>query len=240
MILFMTQPTYLPWIGIFKAIDYADTFVFYDDVQFERHSWQNRNRVLNPDKREPVLLSVPLRKHPRNTAIREIELADPDFYVEHLNKLQEWYSGAPFFSSTMALLSGLYGKGHRRLVDLNAGFTMGLAAHMGLTASFRFASEFGIRGDKYSRPLAFAKALGSSVYLTQAGTKPYTPIAAFAGEGIELVFLDFVHPAYSQPAKPFTPYLSIVDMLMNIGPEASLRVIRSIRLNPQERANHES
>jgi hypothetical protein len=59
-LLFITQPTYLPWVGIFKAISLSETYVFYDDQQFVRHSWHNRNRTLDPVKREPAFLTVPV------------------------------------------------------------------------------------------------------------------------------------------------------------------------------------
>ena len=233
-VLFITQPTYLPWIGIFKAISLADTYIFYDDTQFERHSWQNRNRVLDPARGQPAMLTVPLARHHRDTAIRDIGIADPDFYQDHVRKLRAWYSQAPFLQPTLDVLQGVYSSRHVRLVDLTAGLTMALARYLGLHTSFQFAHDFAIQGDKYSRPLAFARSLGGSVYLTQAGTRDYTDISAFAACGVKVVFLQFPHPAYEQRRKPFTPYLSIVDMLMNIGPRESSAVIEGIQLDSDE------
>jgi len=231
---FITQPTYLPWIGIFKAIDVADTFVFYDDVQFERKSWQNRNRVQDPLKSEPAYLTVPVAKHHRETAIREIQIADLEFYQSHLRKLASWYAASPFYESTLLALQDVYSRRHTHLADLTSDLTMALANHIGLKADFRFAHDFNICGDKHTRPLAFARTLGSTVYLTQAGTRDYTDIASFRVQGIEVIFLEFAHPVYRQPREPFTPYLSVVDMLMNIGPQESLAVIKSIKLEAED------
>ena len=227
---FITQPTYLPWIGIFKAIDLADTFVFYDDVQFERKSWQNRNRVLDPLRSEPAYLTVPIAKHHRDTAIREIRIANPEFYQSHLRKLASWYAAAPFYESTLSVLRGVYAKHHTHLVGLTSELTMALASYIGLNADFKFAHDFNLSGDKHSRPLSFARTLGSTVYLTQVGTRDYTDVAAFLAYGIKVVFLEFSHPVYRQPRAPFTPYLSMVDMLMNIGPQESLAAVKSIKL----------
>lgn len=234
MTLFITQPTYLPWVGIFKAIDYADTFLFYDDVQFERHSWQNRNRFRGSGAAEPVHLTVPLTKHHRETLIRDIVIANPRFYEEHIRKLRSWYSRAPFLAPTLAVLQGIYSKGHSSLAGLTSGLTMAIAEYIGITCTFRFARDFDIPGDKHTRPLALARALDSTMYLTQAGTRSYTDVPAFEAAGIKVVFLEFPHPVYRQPCAPFTPYLSIVDMLINIGPQESLAVIRSIEFSGEE------
>jgi hypothetical protein len=231
---FITQPTYLPWIGIFKAIDYVDTFVFYDDVQFEKQRWQNRNRFLDPVRREPVSLTVPVSKFQVSTPIHDIKIADAEFCRKHLRKLAAWYARAPFLDSTLTVVETVYRKGHVRLADLTSELTIALAEHIGITATFRYSHDFGISGDKYSRPLAFARGLGSTVYLTQAGTRSYTDVAAFRAHGINVVFLDFHHPVYRQLREPFTPYLSIVDMLMNIGPEEAAAIIKGIKLDAEE------
>jgi hypothetical protein len=232
-VLFITQPTYLPWVGIFKAIDLTDTYVFYDDTQFERHSWHNRNRVLDPVRRVPAMLTVSVAKHSRETAIRDMRIADPEFYQDHVSKLRAWYSRAPFLKPTLDVLQEVFSRRYVHLVDLTSGLTMMLASYLGLSTSFRFSHDSNIQGDKYTRPLAFARSLGSPVYLSQVGARDYTDISAFAACGIKVVFLQFQHPEYRQLCKPFTPYLSIVDMLMNIGPQESAAVIKGIQLEPE-------
>jgi hypothetical protein len=229
--LFITQPTYLPWMGIFKAISLSKTYVFYDDQQFVRHSWHNRNRALDPVKREPAFLTVPVAKHHRDTLIRDMLIADPDFYRDHVSKLRAWYARAPFLEPTLEVLLEVYLERKTKLVDLTCGLTMALARYIGFSTSFKFASEFTIPGDKYTRPLGFARSLGCSVYLTQVGTEEYTDIDAFAASGIRVEFLQFPHPEYRQLCQPFVPHLSIVDMLMNIGPEQSAALIEGVELD---------
>jgi hypothetical protein len=232
--LFITQPTYLPWIGIFKAISLSDTYVFYDDTQFEKQSWHNRNRVLDPARRQALMLTVPVSKHPTDTAIRDIRIADASFYNDHVRKLRAWYGRAPFLEPTLEVLQEVYSRRNTGLADLTSGLTIALARYLGFHTVFKFSSDFAIPGDKYTRPLAFARSLGCTVYLTQAGTKDYTNIAAFSACGIRVVFLQFQHPEYRQLSKPFVPYLSIVDMLMNIGPEESAATIEGIELDSGE------
>jgi hypothetical protein len=171
---------------------------------------------------------------PFDTPICDIKIADPEFGKGHLQKLAAWYARAPFLAPTLSVLQAVYFKGHVRLPDLTSELTIALAHYIGLKATFGFAHDFNIQGDKRTRPLSFARALGSTVYLTQAGTREYTDVPAFQAHSIKVVFLDFSHPVYKQPRAPFTPYLSVVDMLMNIGPEESAAVIRSIRLDGEE------
>jgi len=231
---FITQPTYLPWIGIFKAAQLVDTFILYDDVQFEKQSWQNRNRFLDSSRNLPVTLSVPVRKHNCETAIRDIEIAVPDFYEDHVRKLRAWYRRAPFLEPTLDVLLEVYTKRYARLAELTSALTMALARYLGIHSAFLFSHEFDIQGSKHTRPLAFARHLGNSMYLTQAGTRGYTDVEAFAAQGIKVIFLEFTHPVYQQMSAPFTPHLSIVDMLMNIGPQESSKVIENIQLNSAE------
>jgi hypothetical protein len=232
--LFITQPTYLPWIGIFKAISLSETYVFYDDQQFVRHSWHNRNRALDPVKGEPAFLTVPVAKHRRETLIRDMTIADPDFYLDHVRKLNAWYARAPFRGPTLEVLHEVYSKRGTKLADLTSALTIALADYLGFRTNFKFAGDFTIPGDKYTRPLAFARNLGCARYLTQVGTQDYTDIDAFAACGISVSFLQFPHPEYRQLSKPFVPYLSIVDMLMNIGPEESAAMIEGIELESRE------
>jgi|SRR5579871_70482 len=239
MMTFITQPTYLPWIGIFKAIELARTFVFYDDVQFERKSWQNRNRVLDPARREPALLTVPVAHHPRETAIRGIQIADRNFYQAHLRKLESCYRRAPCYAATTEVLREVYSARSELLSDLTCRMTMALASYIGLSTDFKFAHDFDIAGDRYTRPLAFARALGSTAYLTQGGTRGYTDVEAYRAHGIRVIFLEFRHPEYRQASEPFTPYLSIVDALMNIGPQETASLIRAIRLEEKASGRQE-
>ena len=149
---FITQPTYLPWIGIFRAIQLADIFIFYDDVQFERHSWQNRNHFLDPFMHKPAMLTVPLSKYHRDTVIRDIKIAAPDFYEDHICKLRAWYSRAPFLEPTLDVLREVYAKRFARLVELSSELTMALARYLGLRTRFGFAHDFDIRFRHQQRP----------------------------------------------------------------------------------------
>jgi hypothetical protein len=118
------QPTYLPYLGYFHLIAEADVFVFLDDVQFARRSWQQRNRILGHDGE--VMLSVPVQKTDREAEIREIEIADAEPWRDkHLASVRHAYARRPHFADGMAFLEAEFGRSTTRLCDLNCGIIEG-------------------------------------------------------------------------------------------------------------------
>ena len=227
---FITQPTYLPWIGIFKAIEYCDNFVFYDDVQFERKSWQNRNRILNKSKGDFLYLTVPVSKQPQKTKIKDIKIANHIFYKDHLKKIKNNYSDTEFLRNVIFLLESIYSKNYIFLADLTTDLIKEISGYIGIKSNFYHSHNFGITGDIQTRPLKFAQELKTTEYLTQTGTKEYTNIENYNKCKIEVTFLDFGHPVYRQQRQLFTPFLSIIDLLINVGPNETREIIRNIKL----------
>lgn len=227
---FITQPTYLPWIGIFKAIEYCDNFVFYDDVQFERKSWQNRNRILNKSNGDFLSLTIPVSKQPQKTKIKDIRIANSNFYEDHIKKIKNNYSSTQFLKEVISLLESMYSKKYILLVDLTTELIKGISSYIGIKSNFYYSHNFKITGDLYCRPLKFAQELKTTEYLTQVGTKEYTNVKNYNKCKIEVTFLDFEHPVYRQQRLPFTPLLSIIDLLINVGPDETRRIIKNIKL----------
>lgn len=233
MITFITQPTYLPWIGIFKAIDYCDNFVFYDDVQFEKDSWQSRNKILNKSEKKTMYLIVPTKKNTLKTNINEIEIANPKFYIDHIKKIRTNYKKNDYKENVIMLLEKIYGQNHKLLYNLNASLIIELANYIGLKTNFLYSHDLlHIEGDKNERLVQINKLLQSTTYLAQCGTKKYIETEQFRDKNIEIVFLNFNHPIYEQGLGAFIPYLSIIDMLISIGPEKTREIIKNIELKP--------
>src|SRR5262249_32638677 len=125
------QPTYLPYLGYFHLIAASDVFVFLDDVQFARRSWQQRNRIFGAAGE--VMLSVPVQKTDRDAAISEIELSDAEPWREkHLGSVRHAYAKRPFFAEGMAFLEAEFARPATKLADLNCGLIEAAAARLGL------------------------------------------------------------------------------------------------------------
>lgn len=219
------QPTYLPWIGYFALIDLADVFVFLDDVQFDRRSWQQRNKIKGPNGE--ILLTVPVRKAPRDTPINEIEVNyEQDFPANHLANLKHNYRPASHFDRYWSVLSSDLRAAPVRLVDLNVQLIASLADEIGFTSRFVRSSALFANGYKDGYLASICQELSASEYLSPIGSRAYLEHSSeFADRGIDVRYLEFEHPSYPQLHGAFLSHLSVVDLLMNVG-EGSAELIR--------------
>jgi hypothetical protein len=229
------QPTYLPWIGYFDLIDTADTFVFLDDAQVLKRSWGVRNRILGQNGE--TYLTVPLsgHKHGEGSSFVETRIdVEQQWAKTHLATVRHSYAKAPHFAEVFADLVTLLQAGHATIGALNEEFIRSTARRIGIATPFLKASELkNIEGRKDERLLSICRSIGVGTYLAAPGSAAYIEQegegGAFAGSGVEIGYHHFDHPAYPQRRDEFVSHMSIVDLLMNVGYESALEVIRSGR-----------
>jgi hypothetical protein len=212
------QPTYLPYLGYFDLVNLSDTFVFLDDVQFERRSWQSRNRI-NPVG-GVLMLTVPVKKHSQDTLIRDIEIADDQPWREkHLASIRHAYGGRPHFADGWAFIEGqLTAERGPLLADLTCGLTEAAVRKMGLDTRIVRSGTLGCEGRRSDRLLAICRALGATEYLSTIGSKDYIDQEqVFAQAGLPVRYKTFTPIPFPQGRPEFTPYMSFVDALMNVG-----------------------
>jgi WbqC-like protein family len=211
------QPTYLPYLGYFHLIAASDVFVFLDDVQFARRSWQQRNRIWGAAGE--VMLSVPAQKTDRDASISDIQLSDAEPWREkHLNSIRHTYAKRPFFAEGMAFLEDQFAQPADGLGDLNCGLIQAAAARLGLEREFVRASTLGAPGQRSEHLLAICRAVGATDYLSPMGSHDYMEDdGVFAAAAFPVRFQGFVEIAYPQGREPFTPYMAFIDAVMNLG-----------------------
>ena len=218
------QPSYLPWLGYFDQLYKSDVFVLYDDVQYDKHGWRNRNRI-KTDK-GPLWLTVPVVTRgqglPTNREAR-IDARQP-WARKHLQTLRVNYAKAPAFAEVFDALAPVLSREWVHLVDLNRAALDTLCALLGLDRSIALSSDLDIPGEKTQRLVAICRALGADRYLTGDAAMDYLDEAQFAANGIRVEYHHYRHPVYAQLHGDFVPYLSVVDLLMNHGRE-SLRML---------------
>ena len=221
------QPTYLPWIGYFDMIDQSDCFVFLDSVQFNKRSWQQRNRIKGHDG--VLWLTVPvLSKGRRDQRIDEVVIDQTQAFQEkHIKTITYSYSKAPFFAQYIDELSAILHKSHQFLADLNIELIRWLCAQLGIETEMVRSSSLNVEGKQVELLVNICKALGTDRYLSAAGSKAYIEENnLFVPNGIDLVYHEYRHPEYRQLHGAFVPYLSVLDLLFNEGP-SSLSIIRA-------------
>lgn len=221
MIAGILQPGYLPWLGFFEQLHRSDVFVVYDDVQYDKHSWRNRNRIKTATG--PQWLTVPVSfdfaAHPAVNAVRIDN--GMDWRRKHLLSIRQNYSKAAFFKDYIGLFEAAYAREWDRLLDLDMHFITSLAEALGLNGKrIVRASELGVGGGKVERLIAICENLGADVFYEGAAGRDYLRTADFEPHGIKLEFQDYPHPVYRQCHGEFVPYLSVVDLLFNCGPES--------------------
>ncbi len=214
------QPTYLPWIGYFGLIDTSDIFVFYDDVQFEPRSWQQRNRIRIAGVE--TTLSVPVFQH-RAQTIKDVRICnDRDWRNNHWARISQSYSRAAYFKSYEGEVKKIYEKSWDQLCQLNIYNIKLFCELLGLRKPiFTNSSELSnITGHKTDRLLSVLERINASEFITVPGTRDYLEIAKFRERNIKLYWYEFQHPVYPQVGDNFIPYLSAVDLLFNTGSQA--------------------
>lgn len=229
------QPVYLPWLGYFEQIARTDRFVVYDDVQYTRQDWRNRNRI--PGANGPIWLTVPVRRAPLGTPIREIEIDNRHRWVaKHLGSIEQTYRAAPHFEPCHGVLEDILRRGWTRLADLDLALIRALCAGFGIAPGVVLSSDipsdpgFVGRFDRAAEDPAVARRnmrlveicrqQGAGLFYVGARARDYIDTALFARFGIEVVFQDYRHPVYPQRRPGFQPHMAAIDLLMNTGPDA--------------------
>jgi hypothetical protein len=227
----ISQPTYLPWLGYLDLVDQADAFVFLDTVQFEKRSWQQRNRIKIPGGLS--FLTVPVSVKGRfEQKILDVEIEGRNFVRKHLRSIERRYRRAPFFARYFPELAQILDTCvvGSRLADLNVRLIQWLCGQLGVTTRLLRASEIQQEGCRSELLLNLCRASGADSYLSSLGAADYLleGIPQFSAVGIEVAFQHYDHPRYNQLFPPFWTHASAIDLILNEGGR-SLEILRSGR-----------
>jgi WbqC-like protein len=226
------QPTYLPWIGYFDLMDQVDLFVYLDNVQFSRQSWQQRNRIKTVKGLE--WLTVPVAGH--FAQLQHTPLAGSAFARKHARSIEVNYGRAACFDEFFPGLSRRIAEGAAtgQLVELNVSCIELIAEALGIRTPRVRASTLRAAGTRGERVLEICVELGASGYLSPIGAAEYLlhDRDRFAAAGVSIHFQSYDHPEYRQLFPPFVPFASAIDAILNEGAQTS-RIMRAGRRAPR-------
>lgn len=214
------QSNYLPWKGYFDIIHDVDLFIFYDDVQYTKNDWRNRNRIKTPNG--PLWLTVPVGQS-LDRLTCEVTLDDPRWAAKHHKTLCQYYGRAPHFRRYRAFLDEVYlGRTWATLVELNHFLIKSIAREfLGVSTAFADSRDYPTRGKKLDRLLDLLVQVGAEQYLSGPAARSYIVAEEFASAGIDLSFKDYSgYPEYPQFHPPFDHAVTILDLLFHTGPDA--------------------
>lgn len=214
------QSNYIPWKGYFDIIHDVDTFIFYDDLQFTKNDWRNRNKIKTP--RGAEWMSIPVGTDLRRL-ICEVELPDHAWQQRHWSLLRMHYEKAPHFQAYRPFLEDvLLTRSWPNLSELNHFLIRAIARDfLGITTEFLDSRAFKLQGQKQERLVDLLEKAGADVYVSGPAARDYIDPAVFESAGIELVYKSYAgYPEYPQMHPPFEHGVTILDLLFNVGPQA--------------------
>jgi WbqC-like protein family len=212
------QPAYLPWLGYLDRIRRSDVFVFLDSVQFQKNSFQNRNKVRTAQGW--TWLTVPLLTKGHTEGVLadiKIDQAQP-WQHKHLSTISQSYANAPFRERVMSWLAPFYAQEWRGLADLCWVMLEAHLKQLGITTKLVRARDLGDHGERKSNlVLDLCQQLGATTYISGPQGRGYIDEASFASAGIELRYDEYRHPVYRQLHGGFESHMAAIDLLMNVG-----------------------
>ena len=220
------QPTYLPWVGYFSLIHSANKFVFLDDVQFEKQSWQSRNFILAPTGR--LILSIPIKKHNLSTKINQIEINDDiNWRKKHTSGITQNYSKHNYFNYLNEIIEIINDLSIDRLIEMNVKIISAICKIVSIDFNPIFSSKFSFEQKKSKKLLNILNVLGCKEYISPIGSKNYIDNEGILKKNeINVYYKDYCPQFYDQKnSKNFISHLSIIDLIANIGPSQTRKHI---------------
>lgn len=213
----ISQPMFLPWVGMFEQLNLSDTFVHYDDVQFPQGS-SFINRVQLKTKDGIKWLSVPIDKKNSGKLINETLISYAENWQEkHVGSLQHAFAKCRYKNDVFILLEKIYSHKFETISDLNIFSFELIADYFEMSRKFILSSSIETNTHSSQKLLDIIKNIGGNKYITGMGALNYIDYDLFEKENIQIDYMNYLKTPYSQQFDSFTPYVTILDLIANEG-----------------------
>ena len=216
------QSNYIPWKGCFDLINSVDEFILYDDMQYTKRDWRNRNIIQTPNGLQ--WLSIPVMvKGKYFQKISETKISDDNWGKKHWSVLKQNYSKAQHFKEYKDVFEDLYlNNKDEYLSQVNYKFISAINKILGVDTKVRWSSEFDLTGGQSEKLLGICKDCDADVYLSGPSAKNYLNEDIFIQNNIKIEWMDYSnYPEYKQIFKPFEHGVTILDLIFNEGENAT-------------------
>jgi len=214
------QSNYIPWKGYFDIINDVDAFYFLDNVQYTRNDWRNRNKIKIPGG--TMWLTIPVGSG-INRLISEVAIRDNKWALKHWKTITHLYSKAPYFKLYREFFEYIYMENKWESLSAVNQYLIKTIALEFLKIKVKFMDLSGrtTPGEKLDRLINIIRLSGADDYISGPNARDYIDESRFAAEGIKLIYKDYSdYPEYLQFFPPFDNYVSIIDLLFHVGPDA--------------------
>lgn len=217
----ITQSNYIPWKGYFDSINIADEFIIYDDMQYTRRDWRNRNQIKTYDGLKWLTIPVEV-KGKYFQKINETKISEPDWAKNHWNVITHNYKKAEYFSEYKDAFEYLYlNNKEEYLSKVNYNFIKAICDILDIKTKLIWSSEFKLLEDRNERLIDICKTCGATDYYSGPAAKAYMDLSLFEKENIKVHWFDYSgYPEYNQLNGEFTHAVSILDLIFNEGPDS--------------------
>jgi len=217
------QSNYIPWKGYFDMIASVDEFILYDDMQFTKNDWRNRNKIKTPNGLQWI--TVPVGQDIRRR-ICDVRIESHAWQSKHWKSIVANYSRSKFFDEISHWLMPLFmEEEHYNLSDMNKRFIQAICLYLGIATKISSSQDYELINGKTERLVSLCQQAGASHYISGPAGQEYMQEELFAAKGIELRWFNYEgYPEYTQLWNGFEHGVSVLDLLLNCGPEASAKM----------------
>jgi hypothetical protein len=229
------QPNYIPWLGFFHKLFISDIYVAFDDVQFEKNSYNNRNKIKTSHGDYWLTVPIITKGKSKETLINNAQIDNKQNWAKkHLKNIQSNYSKSKFYEDYIWFFEETFDKNWEILSDLNMHILRWILKELKIDTKIVVSSDLKNKdGKKDELVLNICKIFKANIYVSGVLGKNYLNIDNFKKEGIYVYFQEYKHPKYSQLWEDFIPNMSIIDLLFNNGKE-SKKIIMQGNINKEQ------
>ena len=217
----ITQSNYIPWKGYFDSIAISDEFVIYDDMQYTKRDWRNRNIIKTNNGLKWLTIPVEV-KGKFFQKIKDTKISDKNWNINHLSTLKHNYKNSNKFNEVKDFIEDLYFNATQNyLTEINVHFLTELSKYLKIKQNFKFSSEFNLSEDRNQRLVDICLKLNGNQYFSGPAARNYMNESLFQKSGIEVIYFDYSgYKEYEQLYPPFEHGVSILDLIFNTGEDA--------------------
>lgn len=214
------QSNYIPWKGYFDLIGAVDEFVLYDEMQYTRRDWRNRNQIKTPQGLKWLTVPV-LVKGKYHQKISETEIDGVSWTANHWKALEQNYRRAPYFDEISEWLLPLYRLEYPYLSALNLAFIRKICEYLKIKTIITSSESYNLAGEKTERLANICVEAGGDEYVSGPSARNYIDEQVFRQKGIKLSWFEYEgYKEYPQLWGDFTHNVTILDLLFNCGKES--------------------
>ena len=218
------QSNYLPWRGYFDFIRSVDLFVFYDDMQYTKGDWRNRNKIKTPRGTEWITVPVFNKQLAKLICETQIDYTT-DWGFKHRRLFEMHYKQAPFRDLMLSLVEDLGSTGEINISALNIRLIRRICEFLHISTPTLLSSELGLQGTKTERLINLLKKVNGTTYLSGPAADVYLDKDMFRQSGITLEYKSYSYAPYPQLWGPFDGAVTILDLIANCGSEAERHIV---------------